>query len=233
MLEHIGFPAEPRIERHRGCEATLTIDRWRAKPRAFHLPPLGLDEDEPVDDSPRGDLSHIAEHTREPPAPVSPVSPPISSAPSAIAPVAQASVPQALMLSTSPQTSGPMPTARSDIAGPSTSTQPPQYITLSAIDFLSHMETVRTFSPTTASFAASQATLEERMTCTEASIAQFQASIVRLESHLGLPAVSSQAPTQTSAIPPQKGSVLSPSASATSLDVLAVAAASATSRTAP
>ena len=32
VLEHIGFPSKPRIERRRGCEATLTIDRWRARP---------------------------------------------------------------------------------------------------------------------------------------------------------------------------------------------------------
>ena len=32
MLEHIGLPAEPHLECSRGCEATLTIDRWRAKP---------------------------------------------------------------------------------------------------------------------------------------------------------------------------------------------------------
>ena len=38
ILEHIGFPAEPRLEHRRGCEATLSIDRWRARPRAFHLP---------------------------------------------------------------------------------------------------------------------------------------------------------------------------------------------------
>ena len=28
VLEHIGFPAEPRLERRRSYEATLTIDRW-------------------------------------------------------------------------------------------------------------------------------------------------------------------------------------------------------------
>ena len=39
ILEHIGFSVEPRLERHRGCEAILTIDRWRARPRAFHHPP--------------------------------------------------------------------------------------------------------------------------------------------------------------------------------------------------
>ena len=103
VLEHIGFPAEPRLECHRGCEATLTIDRWRAKPRAVHLPPPGSDEDESADDSPRGDLSLIAEHTGEPPAPASLVPPPVSSAP--------ASVPQAPMSSTPPEPSGPMPTA--------------------------------------------------------------------------------------------------------------------------
>ena len=110
VLEHIGFPVEPRLERCRGCEATLTIDRWQARPRAFHLPPPGSDEDESTDDSPRGDLSPIAEHTGEPPAPVSPVSSPVSSAPPATAPVAPTSVPQAPKPSTSPQTSGPMAT---------------------------------------------------------------------------------------------------------------------------
>ena len=121
VLEDIGFPAEPRLKRHRGCEATLTIDRWRARPRAFHLPPPGSDEDELADDSPRGDLSPIAEHTGEPSAPVSPVSPPVSLAPPTTVPVAPASVPQTPMPSAPPEPSGPMPTARSDIARPSTS----------------------------------------------------------------------------------------------------------------
>ena len=224
VLEYIWFPAKPRLDRRRGCEATLTIDRWRAKPQAFHLPPPGLDEDEPADDSPRGDLSLIAEQTREPPAPASPVPPPVSSA--------QAFVPQAPMPSTPQETLGPMPTARSDIAGTSTSAPPPQCITLSATDFLALMETVRTFSATTASFAASQATLAEKMTRTEAAVAQIQASLMQLQSHLGLPAVSQQALAQASAIPPPEGSAPPPLAPADSLDVLA-AAASATSPAAP
>ena len=84
VLEHIGFPTEPRLELCCSCEATLTIDRWRARPRAFHLPPPGSDKDEPDDDSPRGDLSPIAEHTGEPLAPASPVPPPVSSAPASV-----------------------------------------------------------------------------------------------------------------------------------------------------
>ena len=68
VLKYIGFPADPSLERRRCCEATLTVDRWWARPRAFHLPPPGLDEDESAADSPQGDLSPIAEHTEQPPA---------------------------------------------------------------------------------------------------------------------------------------------------------------------
>ena len=100
ILEHIEFPAELRLERRRGCKATLTIDRWRAKPRAFHLPPPGSDEDELTDDSPREDLSPTVEHIGDPPAPSSPVPPLVSAAPPTIVPVAPASVPQASMPST-------------------------------------------------------------------------------------------------------------------------------------
>ena len=71
------------------------------------------------------------------------------------------------------------------------------------------------------------------MTRIEASIAQIQASIMCLESHLGLPAISPQDPTQPSTIPLQIGSKPPLSAHAASLDVLAAAAASTTSPTAP
>ena len=167
VLEHIGFSAEPRLEHRCDCEATLTIDRWRARPSAFHLPPPGSDEDEPATNSPQGDLSPIAEHTEEPPAPASSVPPPVPLAPPTTALVAPASVPQAPMPSTPLEPLAPMPTAQTYIAGPSTSAPPQQYITLSTRDFLTIMEAVRTFSATAASFAASQATLAERMTRTK------------------------------------------------------------------
>ena len=120
VLEHIGFPIEHRLKHNRGCEITLAIDRSRTRPRAFHLPPPRSDEDEPTHDSPRRDLSPIAEHTGELPAPVSPVSPAVSSPPSTIVQVAPASVPQTPMPSAPPEPSGPMPTARSNIGGLST-----------------------------------------------------------------------------------------------------------------
>ena len=102
VLEHIGFLAEPCIEGRRGCEVVLTVERLWPRARAFYLPPPGSDENEQDDDSPRRDLSLIAEHAGGAPAPVSPVSPPVYSTPSATPPVAPASVPQASMPSTSP-----------------------------------------------------------------------------------------------------------------------------------
>ena len=45
VIEHIGFPAEPRPERRRDREAILTVDRWQIMPRFYRLPPPDLDED--------------------------------------------------------------------------------------------------------------------------------------------------------------------------------------------
>ena len=47
VLKHIGFPDEPRLERHRDCEAILTVDRWQLMPCSYHLLPLGPAEDQP------------------------------------------------------------------------------------------------------------------------------------------------------------------------------------------
>ena len=32
VLEHIGFPDEPRLEHRRDCEAILTVDQWQLMP---------------------------------------------------------------------------------------------------------------------------------------------------------------------------------------------------------
>ena len=170
VLKHIGFLAEPRLERRCGCEATLTVDLWRASPYAFHLPPPGPAEDEPAADSPQGDLSPIAEYTEEPSALAPSVPPLVPPAPPTTALGPPASVP-----SIPSKPSSPMPTTHSDITGPSTSTPPQQYITISTRDFLTIMEALRTFSSTAASFAASYATLADRMTHIEAAMAHTSA----------------------------------------------------------
>ena len=62
VLEHIGFPEEPRLERRRDCEAVLTVDRWHTMPRSFHLPP----PDQPAANIPLEDQPPTAEHIAEP-----------------------------------------------------------------------------------------------------------------------------------------------------------------------
>ena len=117
---------------------------------------------------------------------------------------------------------------------------PQQYITVSTRDFLTIMEAVCTFSTTVASFAAAHAILADRMTRTEAAMAQTsdilaqnQAILIQLQSDMGLLAVSPYVPTQASATPLPVGSAPPPTAPADPLDVLAAAAKSATPPAAP
>ena len=93
VLEHIGFPNEPQLERRHDCEATLTVDRWQAMPRGFHLPPSGPDKDQPAAEIPLEDLPPIAEHTEEPPAPSPSVSASVPPTPPTTTPVPSAPVP--------------------------------------------------------------------------------------------------------------------------------------------
>ena len=81
VLEHIGFPVEPRLERLRDYEAVLTIDWWQTRPRSFHLPPPELAEDLPATNLPAGEQPPPAMHTEEPQVPASSVPVPASTAP--------------------------------------------------------------------------------------------------------------------------------------------------------
>ena len=150
MLEHMGFPAQPRLERRQHCEAILTVDRWQLLPRAPNLPPQDIVGDIAVD--------RPGEDTEEPQ-----IAPSI--APAVIAP-----------LPTSPASSAPLvPLAPTASLGPSTSTPPSQHISISNQDFLTIMDAVRTFSATSTFFAAAYTTLAERMTRIESTVAQTTA----------------------------------------------------------
>ena len=46
VLEHIGFPAKPRIERGQICDVVMTPDRARSVARYFHLRPIDVVEDD-------------------------------------------------------------------------------------------------------------------------------------------------------------------------------------------
>ena len=78
------------------------------------------------------------------------------------------------------------------------------------------MDAVRTFFATSTSFATAHAALAERMTHIEATMAQNQAILIQIQSHLGLPPISPSVPAQASSVPPPKE--LAPAAS---LDLLA------------
>ena len=155
VLEHLGFPIEPNLEHRRDCEAIFTVNRWQILPRAHSLPPQDLAEDEPADD-------HPVEARSSPPVPIEEPKIPASTAPAVTAP-----------LPTSPASSTPsVPPAPLESTGPCTSAPPLQHISISPRNFLAIMDAVRTFSATSASFAAAHTTLAERMTRTEVVVAQ-------------------------------------------------------------
>ena len=119
----------------------------------------------------------------------------------------------------SPSVSPPTAPASPETAGPSsTSQQPSDHIPVTTMDFLAVMDAVRTFAGTYASFAPSQTALVERMARAEVSLAQNQAILFQIQSHLGLPPITMTAPIQ-----PTTHGQSAISASAASLDVLAAA----------
>ena len=219
VLEHIGFPEEPRLERRRDCKAILTVDRWHTMPRSYHLPHPNLAKDQLTANIPPEDQPPTTEHIEEPQAPASP-------APATTAPVPPDPVPFVPLM---PSTT--MLATYSDIVGPSTSGQPQQSITISTRDFLTIMDAVRTFFATSTSFATAHAALADRMTRTEAAIAhisailaQNQAILMQIQSHLGLLAISLYVPAQAFSTPTPAGPAPPPPAPTTPLDVLAAAA---------
>ena len=114
-----------------------------------------------------------------------------------------------------PTTPAPPETA----SPPSTSQQPSEHIPITSRDFLAVMNVVRTLAATSTSLAASQTALVERMARVEVTLAQNQAILLQIQSHLGLPPVTMTAPIQ-----PTTHGQSAVSASSASLDVLAVAA---------
>ena len=81
------------------------------------------------------------------------------------------------------------------------------------------MDAVHALVTTTASLEASQIALAERMAHAEVTLVQNQAILLQIQSHLGLPPV-----TVTEPIKPTTHDQSAVSASAASLDMLAVAA---------
>ena len=52
ILDHLGFLAEPQLERRCVCEAIFTIKKWQFVAGARHLPLRDPKKNEPADDQP-------------------------------------------------------------------------------------------------------------------------------------------------------------------------------------
>ena len=158
VLEHLGFPEEPRIERRIKCPQVLSIERSLTMPIFFHLQQQDPEEvpDEVAEDPPRGDdpVPEVEVEVERSPVPdSSPPSPP-------------------------PPPSAPAPT---DTPGPSyTAQHSPEHVRVSSRDLAAIMDVV-------CSLATTQASLDKRSARAEATIEHNHAMLLRIMSHLGLP----------------------------------------------
>ena len=80
VLEHMGFPAEPRIEMRVRCPLVMSVERVMTMPVSFHLRPQDQEEipDQVAEDSHRDDIPAPEPEIQRIPAPqMSPPSPPL------------------------------------------------------------------------------------------------------------------------------------------------------------
>ena len=168
VLEHLGFPEEPRIEHRQSCPTIVSLERTLSMPLSFLIHQQEAVVDDYAEDLPRG----------QQPVPV--------------VEVERTSVPDSSLLAP-PHTTPAPPEA----AGPSsTSQQPSEHIPVTSKDLLAVMDVVRSLSATSVSLAASQIALAERMARTKVIVLQNQAILLQIQSHLGLSPVTVTEPTQ-------------------------------------
>ena len=157
VLEHLGFPEEPRIERSIRCTQVLSIERSLTMPISFVLQQQDLEEvaDEVAEDPPRGE-DPILEVEVE---------------------VERSPVPDLSLPSPPPPPSAPAP---ADTAGPSyTTQQSPKHIQICSRELVAVMDAVCTLATT-------QASMDQRLARAEATIEHSHTMLLRIMSHLGL-----------------------------------------------
>ena len=158
VLEHLGFPEEPRIERRIRCPQVLSMERSLTLSISFLLQQQDQEEvpDEVAEDPPRGDdlVPEVEVEVERSPVPdSSPPSPP-------------------------PPPSAPAP---ADTSGPSyTAQHSPEHVRVSSRELAAVMDVV-------CSLATTQASLDQRLARAEATIEHSHAMLLRIMSHLGLP----------------------------------------------
>ena len=143
-LEHLGFPEELRIERRQSCPVIVSLERTLSIPLSFLLHQKKTIVDDYAEDLPRD----------EQPIPV--------------VEVEMTSVPNSSPLA--PPHATP---ASSKTAGQSSTSQhPSRHILVTSRDLLAIMDAICTCAATSASLAASQTALAERMARVEVTLAQ-------------------------------------------------------------
>ena len=157
ILEHLGFPEEPRIERRIRCPRVLTMERAMVMPISFLLQQQAQEEvaDEEVEDSQRRD---------------DPV-------PEVEAEVARSPVPDLSPPSTPPP---PSTTASAYTPGPSyTAQHSPEYVHVSSRELACVLDAV-------CSLTTTQASMDQRLTRAETTLEHCHTMLLQIMSHLGL-----------------------------------------------
>ena len=161
VLEHLGFPEEPCIERRIRCPQVLSLEGSLVMPISFLLQQQDQEEvlNEGAEDPPRGDdpVPEVElEVERSPVLDLSPLSPPPP--PSATTPA---------------DTPGPSYTAQHSL----------EYVHVSSRELAGVMDVV-------CSLATTQASMDQRLTRAETTLEHFHTMLLQIMSHLGLPPVS-------------------------------------------
>ena len=158
VLENLGFPEEPRIERRIRCPQVLSMERALVMPISFILQQQDQEEvpDVGAEDPLRGDdpIPEVELEVERSPVPdLSPPSPPPS--PSASAPA--------------------------DTPGPSYTTQhSPEHVHVSSRELAGVMDVV-------CSLATTQASMDQRLAQAETTLEHYHTMLLQIMSHLGLP----------------------------------------------
>ena len=161
VLEHLGFPEEPRIERRIRCPQVLSLEGALVMPISFLLQQQDQEEvpDEGAEDPPRGDdpVPEVELEVERSPVPdLSPLSPPLP----------------------------PSATAPADTPDPSYTTQHSlEYVHVSSRELAGVMDAV-------CSLATTQASMDQRLTRAETTLEHCHTMLLQIMSHLGLPLVS-------------------------------------------
>ena len=166
VLEQLGFPEEPRIERRISCTQVLSTERSLYMPISIVL--QQQDQEEVAEEVEEEIAEEVAEDPLRGEDPV---------------PEVEVEVERSPVPDLSPPSPPPPPsaTAHADTTGPSrTSQQSPEHIHISSRELVAVMDAA-------CALATTQASLDQRMARAEATIEHSHAMLLRIMSHLGLP----------------------------------------------